>query len=42
MRKYDPDFDLWELEKETRVIFENAYNTFLEGDVESLEKYCGE
>ncbi|KRX00901.1 hypothetical protein PPERSA_09507 [Pseudocohnilembus persalinus] len=42
MRKYDPEFDLWELEKESRVIFETAYNHYLEGDIDILEKYCSE
>ena len=36
MRKYDPDFNLWDLENEAKVykyynqvIFENVYNEYL-------------
>lgn len=36
MRLIDPDFDLYELEKEAKVIFEQIYNLYLRGDLESL------
>ncbi|CAD8072647.1 unnamed protein product [Paramecium primaurelia] len=42
MRMIDPDFDLYELEKEAKVIFEQIYNLYLLGDLESLQKVCGE
>ncbi|CAD8122867.1 unnamed protein product [Paramecium sonneborni] len=42
MRLIDPDFDLYELEKEAKVIFEQIYNLYLVGDLESLQKVCGE
>jgi import inner membrane translocase subunit TIM44 len=29
MRMIDPDFDLFELEKEAKVIFQNIYHLFL-------------
>ena len=42
MRMIDPDFDLFELEKEAKVIFQNIYHLFLQGDLKQLEKCCGE
>lgn len=34
MRMIDPDFDLFELEKEAKVIFENTYNLYLRGELD--------
>ncbi|CAD8123696.1 unnamed protein product [Paramecium sonneborni] len=42
MRMIDPNFDIYELEKEAKVIFEQIYNLYLVGDLESLQKVCGE
>lgn len=42
MRLIDPEFDLFELEKEAKVIFENIYNLYLRGELSTLEKVCGE
>lgn len=42
MREIDPEFDLFELEKEAKVIFETTFNLYLQGDLKSLQKVCGE
>ena len=42
MRKIKPGFDLWDLEEESRGIFEHAYTLYLKGDVEELELFCSE
>jgi len=42
MRKYDPSFDLWQLENEAKEIFLLAYNKYLEGDLDVLEKMCAD
>ncbi|CAD8128457.1 unnamed protein product [Paramecium sonneborni] len=40
--KFDPNFDLYELENEAKVILEQIYNLYLVGDLESLQKVCRE
>lgn len=42
MRMYDPEFDILELNYEVEEIFEDMFNNFLEGNLEYLEKFCGE
>lgn len=42
MRMLEKKFDVFELEKDARGIFRDAYNTYLRGDVELLEKMCSE
>lgn len=37
MRAYVPDFNLYELEDESTVIFKNAYNSFLKEKLSELE-----
>lgn len=41
MEKYDPDFDLYELEKEAGEIFREFYCNFLSGNVEFLSSVSG-
>jgi hypothetical protein len=36
MRKYIPGFNMFEMEKESTVLFKDAYNTFLQGDLARL------
>jgi import inner membrane translocase subunit TIM44 len=38
MRKVDPNFDLFELEKEVDMIFKQFYEAFLRDETELLEK----
>lgn len=40
IRKWDPEFDLLEFEKEAQYIFEEIYSKYLEHDVEFLEGVC--
>lgn len=40
IRKWDPEFDLLEFEREAQYIFEEVYAKFLEHDVEYLEGVC--
>ena len=42
MRKYDEEFTLIDLEKESGFLFRDAYNFYLSENVEQLEKLCGE
>lgn len=42
MRMFDPEFDILELNYEVEEIFEDMFNSFLEGDLEYLQKFCGE
>jgi hypothetical protein len=42
MRKYDKDFSLIELEKESTYIFRDVYNLYLENNSQALEILCGE
>lgn len=42
MRLIDPGFDLFTLEQDAKVIFENTYLTYLRGELSNLEKVCGE
>jgi len=41
MLKYDPDFDLYELEKEAGEIFREFYCNFLAGNIEFLDVVSG-
>lgn len=41
MKKYDPFFDLHELQYEAEEIFKEFFCNFLEGNLEYLEKVCG-
>ena len=40
IRKWDPDFDLLDFEKEAQYIFEEIYTKFLEHDITYLEGVC--
>lgn len=40
IRKWDPEFDLLEFEREAQHIFEEVYAKYLEHDVEYLEGVC--
>jgi len=42
MRQIDPAFDVFELEEEAKAIFHSAFNAFLMGDLDLIEKICGE
>lgn len=42
MRKIDPEFDVFDLEKESTAIFESSFNLYLEGDIDMIEKCCSE
>ena len=42
MRKFDPDFELWYMEEEAKVIFEDCFNQYLNGEMRKIEKVCGE
>eukprot|EP00331_Platyophrya_macrostoma_P034874 CAMPEP_0176443002 /NCGR_PEP_ID=MMETSP0127-20121128/22154_1 /TAXON_ID=938130 /ORGANISM="Platyophrya macrostoma, Strain WH" /LENGTH=438 /DNA_ID=CAMNT_0017828129 /DNA_START=53 /DNA_END=1369 /DNA_ORIENTATION=+ len=42
MKKIDPTFDIYELERDAAGIFNDIYNAFLEGDLEKIEKQCGD
>jgi hypothetical protein len=42
MRLIDPAFDLFELEREAKVIFENIYMQYLRAELADLSKVCGE
>eukprot|EP00331_Platyophrya_macrostoma_P031435 CAMPEP_0176448884 /NCGR_PEP_ID=MMETSP0127-20121128/26099_1 /TAXON_ID=938130 /ORGANISM="Platyophrya macrostoma, Strain WH" /LENGTH=333 /DNA_ID=CAMNT_0017836019 /DNA_START=37 /DNA_END=1039 /DNA_ORIENTATION=- len=42
MRKMDPTFDIYELERDARGIFNDIYSAFLQGDLERIEKQCGD
>lgn len=41
MKKYDPEFDVIDLQYEAEEIFKEFYCNFLEGNLEYLEKVCG-
>jgi hypothetical protein len=40
MRKYDREFSIMDLEKESTYLFRDAYNYFLQDDLANLEKIC--
>jgi hypothetical protein len=40
IRKWDPDFDLLDFEKEAQLIFEQVYGKYLEHDIDYLEGVC--
>ena len=40
IRKWDPEFDLLDFEKEAQYIFEEVYAKYLEHDIEYLEGVC--
>jgi hypothetical protein len=42
MRAYIKDFSMFELEEESTVLFKDAYNAFLSGEREKLEKMANE
>ena len=42
MKLFDPNFDIYEFEREAKVIFEETYKSFLLGELSVLEKICGE
>ena len=42
MRLIDPEFDLFQLELDAKIIFENIYSQYLRGELSELEKVCGE
>lgn len=42
MQKYDPTFDLQELHFEANEIFKEFFCNYLEGNVEYIQKVCGE
>jgi len=42
MRLYDPEFEILDLNFEVEEIFVDMFNKFLEGELEYLEKFCGE
>ena len=42
MKEIDPTFNLWELEEDAKGIFLNAYNGYLQGDLEYLEELCAD
>ena len=42
MRLRDPNFDLFTLEYQSKVIFESIYLLYLQGELETLQKVCGE
>jgi import inner membrane translocase subunit TIM44 len=42
MRKIVPGFDVFELERDAKGVFCQAYDAFLEGNLEFIEKVCGE
>jgi len=41
MQKYDPTFDLQELNFEAQEIFKEFFCNYLSGNLEYLEKVCG-
>lgn len=41
MKKYDPNFDILELDYEAEEVFKEFFCNFLEGNLEYLEKVCG-
>ena len=42
MKKFDPDFDIIELHYEFQEIFKEFFCNFLEGNLDYLEKVCGQ
>ena len=42
MKLFDPNFDIYEFEREAKVIFEETYKSYLLGELNVLEKICGE
>ncbi len=42
MRNIKPDFSVHEMEDEAKGIFEMAYKSYLNDDLETLQKFCGE
>lgn len=42
MRKYDPTFSIYELEKEATVIFKDAYHSFLNEKLSELDYKASE
>ena len=42
MQKFDPTFDLQELHYEAQEIFKEFFCNYLEGNLEYIEKVCGE
>lgn len=42
MKKYDPDFDIIELHHEFQEIFKEFFCNFLEGNLDYLQKVCGQ
>lgn len=42
MKEYDPEFDVMDLHYEVEEIFTDLFDNYLEGDLEYLEKFCGE
>lgn len=42
MRKFIPHFSVYELEKDARGVFCQIYDAFLEGNLEFIQKTCGE
>ena len=42
MRKYEPDFDLWEFEKEVDEVLRMLLNAFYKDDLEIVQKLSAE
>lgn len=42
MRRYDPEFEILDLNYEIEEIFVDMFDNYLEGELEYLEKFCGE
>lgn len=42
MRKYIPNFTMFDIEKESTVVFKDAYNSFLSEEVSKLETMTSE
>lgn len=42
MKKFDPDFDIIELHYEFQEIFKEFFCNFLEGNLDYLQKVCGQ
>jgi len=42
MRYYEPNFDIFVFQYEVREIFTRVFNAFLKGDLDYVQKCCGE